>query len=100
MILELAGNGVISQYKAMLPNGNVRFRIKSRKRWFEKVKSNLEGYKDDFDILFPLEKNQTGLLLDVVATNNIKDAIRDLGSQYMNCRKTCQYSTALRCRGG
>ena len=89
MILELAGNGVISQYKAMLPNGNVRFRIKSRKRWFEKVKSNLEGYKDDFDILFPLEKNQTGLLLDVVATNKIKDAIRDLGSQYMKLSFDC-----------
>ena len=89
MILELAGNGVISQYKAMLSNGNVRFRIKSRKRWFEKIKSNLEGYKDDFDILFPLEKNQTGLLLDVVATNKIKDAIRDLGSQYMKLSFDC-----------
>ena len=89
MILELAGNGVISQYKAMLSNGNVRFRIKSRKRWFEKIKSNLEGYKDDFDILFPLEKNQTGLLLDVVATNKIKDAIRDWGSQYMKLSFDC-----------
>ena len=89
MILELTGNGVISQYKAMLSNGNVRFRIKSRKRWFEKVKSNLENYKDDFDILFPLEKNQTGLLLDVVATNKIKDAIRDWGSQSMKLNFEC-----------
>ena len=89
MILELAGNGVISQYKAMLSNGNVRFGIKSRKRWFEKVKSNFENHKDDFDILFPLEKNQTGILLDVVATNKIKDAIRDWGSQRMKLSFDC-----------
>ena len=76
MIYDLTYNSVMSQYESMLSTGNVRFRIRSRKRWFENLKLHFEDLKNDVDITMATGKHQGGILIDVVTSNKIKDDIR------------------------
>ena len=76
LIYDLTHSGVTAQYESMLPNGNVRFRIRSRKRWFDNLKLHFEDLKDFFDMTIPTGKNQGGISFDVMTSDKIKDDIR------------------------
>ena len=99
MLCDLTFTGVTAQYESMLPNENVRFRVRSRKKWFDNLKLHFEDLKDLFDmsvptLKIPSLKHHGGISFDVIASDRIKDEIR---SEAQVLESNCNLRLKLSC---
>ena len=83
----------------MLPNENVRFRVRSRKRWFDNLKLHFEDLKNLFDmsvptLKIPSNKHHGGISFDVITPDKIKDEIR---SEAQVLESNCNLRLKLSC---
>ena len=101
MIYDLTYTGVTAQYESMLSNGKIRFRLRSRKKWFDNLKLHFEDLKAFFEMSIPhlktaAGKNQGGISFDVDASEETKDDIRsDAQILESNCNVKLKFSCYL-----
>ena len=99
MLCDLTFTGVAAQYESMLPNENVRFRVRSRKKWFDNLKLHFEDLKHLFDMSVPTfkipsNKHAGGISFDIIASDRIKDEIR---SEAQVLESNCNLRLKLSC---